>query len=91
MVDFDDDLGEVRIADRQRLSGGIDPWIPWRRFAPWQPQFAVLDGNGARRDRLGQRRKTCRQTGFQALQIGFRTGGNPIAFRGGSAAARISS
>ena len=72
MVDFDDDLGELRIADRerQRLPGGIDPRIPWRRIAPRQPQFAVLDGDGAGRDRLDQGRKTCRQSGFEALQIG---------------------
>jgi hypothetical protein len=39
MVDFDDDLGGLRIADRerQRLPGGIDPRIPWRRIAPRQP------------------------------------------------------
>ena len=77
MVDFDDDLGELRIAngDRQRLSGGIEPRIPWRRLAAREPQFAVLDGDAAGRDRLGQGRKTRRQAGLQALQIGFRTGG----------------
>ena len=57
------------------MPGGIDPRIPWRRIAPRQPQFAVLDGDGAGRDRLDQGRKTCRQSGFEALQIGFRTGG----------------
>ena len=77
MVDFDDDFGKLRIADgdRQRLSGGIDPRIPWRRLAPRQPQFAVLDGDSAGRDRLGQGRKTRRQAGLQALKIGFRAGG----------------
>ena len=56
MVDFDDDFGELGVADceRQRLSGGIQAGIPRRRLAPREPEFTVLDGNSAGPDRLGQ-------------------------------------
>ena len=73
VVDFDDDFGKLNIADgeRQRLSSGIDSRIPGRRLAPRQPQFAVLDGDSASPDGLGQGRKTGCQTSFQAPNIRF--------------------
>src|SRR5258707_10745809 len=41
MVDFDDDFGELDVADceRQRLSGGIYPGISRRRLAPRPPEL----------------------------------------------------
>ena len=63
MVDFDDDFGELGIADGeyQRLSSRLDTSIARRRLASWQPEFTVLDGDSAGRDRLGQGRKPRRQ------------------------------
>lgn len=76
VVDFDDDFGDLGIADgdRESFAGEVDTGISRHRLAPRQPEFAILDGNGAGLDRLGECRKTSRQAGFQPLNIFSRTG-----------------